>query len=175
MHEILPPPAPTAYQGGRGPDHDRGHGERGPASPPAASRPREDRRPHRHAERGHRRRPGGRRLRSACLKPLEASEGPCPGRGEPGPHHAGRGRGPEEFDAATSRIEEFARKAAEQRRQGHGQQPSSRRSRRSGSWNRPSSCRRRTWRRKADVDGFLDKLRMELEQAIANEERVEIR
>ncbi|MGO8901333.1 MAG: hypothetical protein ACLQU5_23715 [Isosphaeraceae bacterium] len=28
---------------------------------------------------------------------------------------------------------------------------------------------------KADVDGFLDKLRMELEQAIANEERVEIR
>ena len=28
---------------------------------------------------------------------------------------------------------------------------------------------------KADVDGFLDKLRMELEQAIAKEERVEIR
>ena len=27
----------------------------------------------------------------------------------------------------------------------------------------------------ADVDGFLDRLRMELEQAMANEERIEIR
>ena len=134
---------------------------------------REDRRPPRHVDERHRGGQGGRRAPLGLPGAAGGVEGPGPGRGERGPHHAGRGRGPEGV--------------RRRQRQDRGVRPGRRNSR--------SRDRRRSkvvlkkkrvvepaklvlstyLETKADVDGFLDKLRMELEQAIANEERVEIR
>ena len=80
-----------------------------------------------------------------------------------------------EFDAANARIEEFVRKAAESRSvRGRDRRPRSVLKKKRVV--EPAKLVQSPYlETKADVDGFLDKLRMELEQAIANEERIEIR
>ena len=81
-----------------------------------------------------------------------------------------------EFDAATGQIEEFARKAGGTAGgQGHRARSRPVVLKKKRVVQPASFVQTKYLETKADVDGFLDKLRMELEQAIANEERVEIR
>ena len=101
-------------------------------------------------------------------------------RRQPSPYHTrSKCEAVKEFDVAVGRIEDFFRKRAEQtetqgRRIGKAAPPP------------PAVKKKRVvepaklvqspyLETKADVDGFLDKLRKELEQAIAHDERIEIR
>lgn len=116
-------------------------------------------------------------LRSACLGPLEALKARVQAEESLAHITQAASEALKEFDAANGRIEAFARRAAE-----------SATSAVSGTTTPPTAVLKKKrvveparlvespyLETKSDVDGFLDRLRMELEQAIANEERVEIR
>ena len=81
-----------------------------------------------------------------------------------------------EFDAATRKIEEFARRVVQLPVPGgSGPQPAKVVLKKKRVVEPAKLVVSAYLETQADVDGFLDKLRMELEQAIASDERVEIR
>jgi len=120
-------------------------------------------------------------LKSACLKPLEALREQV-GKEESLAHITqAEGEAVKEFDLAVGRIEEFVRKLAEQKKpkdDGSGKTPPPPpapvvKKRRVV---KPAEIVKTSYLETADdVNGFLDALRMTLEQAIANNERIEIR
>jgi len=114
-------------------------------------------------------------LRSACLGPLEELKARVQNEESLAHITQAEAEALKEFDAAIARIEAYMRLASGP---STGTEP--------GTITKVTLKKKRVvepaklvqspyLETKADVDGFLDKLRMELEQAIANEERVEIR
>jgi hypothetical protein len=118
-------------------------------------------------------------LRAACLKPLEALKEQV--RKEESVAHITQAEGEavKEFDAAIGRIEEFLRKLAEQKESkddGSGKTPPPPPVVKKQRIVKPADLVQITYlETSADVNGFLDALRIELEQAIANNERIQIR
>ena len=118
-------------------------------------------------------------LRSACLKPLEALREQVQKEESLAHITQAESEAVKEFDAAEGRIEDFLRKLAEQKQpkdDGSGkvspQHPVVKKQR----IVIPADLVKTTYLETTDdVNGFLDALRKELEQAIANNERVEIR
>jgi len=115
-------------------------------------------------------------LRSACLGPLEELKGRVQAEESLAHITQAEAEALKAFDAADARIEAFVRRASET---DTGTGPGT-------SATKPVLKKKRVvepakfvqspyLETQADVDGFLDKLRMELEQAVANKERVEIR
>jgi hypothetical protein len=81
-----------------------------------------------------------------------------------------------EFDAAVGRIEDFLRKQNEQKNSedgsGKAQSPTVKKQR----IIKAADIMKKTYLESSDdVNGFLDVLRQELEKAIANNERIQIR
>jgi hypothetical protein len=117
-------------------------------------------------------------LRAACLKPLEALRGQVQQEESLAHITQAEGEAVKEYDAAVERIEDFLRKLAEQTK------PTD-----DGSSNvqpvllvkkqrivKPADIVKTTYlETSADVNGFLNALRQELENAIANNERIQIR
>lgn len=110
-------------------------------------------------------------LRKSCLGPLDDLKAQVAAQESLAHLTQAEAEALKAFDAATSRIEEFVRRAGDSRK-GTDPVPTVRKKRVVKPARFVQSAYLET---KADVDGFLDKLRMELEQAIANQERVEIR
>ena len=115
-------------------------------------------------------------LHAACVKPLEALKSTVQIEDSLAHITQAETEALKEFDLATSRIEEFFRKATEQAKvKGTGaEQPT------------PILKKKRViepaklvpdpyLETQADVEGFLQRLRTELEQALAKNERIEIR
>ncbi len=117
-------------------------------------------------------------LRVACLKPLEGLREQVQKEESLAHITQAESEAMKEFDAAVGRIEEFLRKLAEQKK-----------SKDDGSGNvpppppvkkqrivKPADIMKTTYLETSDdVNGFLDALRQELEKAIANNERIQIR
>ena len=119
-------------------------------------------------------------LRSACLKPLEALKEQVQKEESLAHITQAESEAVKEFDVAVGRIEDFLRKLAEQKKPKDD-----------GSGNvtpppppvvkkqrvvKPADIVKTTYLETSDdVNGFLDALRQELEQAIANNERIQIR
>jgi hypothetical protein len=119
-------------------------------------------------------------LRTACLKPLEALREQVQKEQSLAHITQAEGEGIKEFDAAVGRIEDFLRKRAEQNKpkdDGSGKPqsplpPVVKKQR----IVKPADIVKTTYLETSDdVNGFLDSLRKELEAAIANNERVQIR
>ena len=111
-----------------------------------------------------------------CLKPLEALKARVQAEESLANITQAEAEALKEFDAANARIEEFVRKVAKATvAKGTGPQPTKVVLKKKRVVEPAKLVQSPYLETKADVDGFLDKLRMELEQAIANEERVEIR
>jgi hypothetical protein len=110
-------------------------------------------------------------LRTSCLTPMEALRARVQSQESLAHITQAENEALNEFDTANAKIEDFVRKAPKD----------------TGAGTTKVVLKKKRivvpaklvvskyLETKADVDGFLDKLRMELEQAIANEERVEIR
>jgi hypothetical protein len=113
-------------------------------------------------------------LRAACLKPLEGLKQQVEKEESLAHLTQAESEALAQFDAAVSRIEEFARKLAEK--------PAA-----SGSVSPPPVVKKQRvvkpaelvpttyLETQADVDAFLSQLRVELEKAIASKERIQIR
>jgi hypothetical protein len=105
-------------------------------------------------------------LRSTCLRPLEALRDRVPGEDSLAHITQSEAEALKEFDAANFRIETFVKRAEDSTKvvlkKKRVVEPA-------------KFVQSPHLETQADVDGFLDRLRMELEQAIANEERIEIR
>lgn len=118
-------------------------------------------------------------LRSACLKPLEALKEQVQKEESLAHITQAEGEAVKEFDVAVGRIEDFLRKLAEQKKpkdDGTGKvtppPPVVKKQR----VVKPSDLVKTTYLETSDdVNGFLDALRQELEQAINNNERIQIR
>jgi hypothetical protein len=117
-------------------------------------------------------------LRAACLKPLESLRGQVQREESLAHITQAEGEAVKEFDAAVGRIEDFLRKLADQKKpkdDGMGKTlppPVVRKQR----VVKPADIVKTTYLETSDdVNGFLDALRQELEQAIANNERIQIR
>lgn len=118
-------------------------------------------------------------LRAACLKPLETLRGQVQREESLAHITQAEGEAVKEFDAAVGRIEDFLRKLAEQKQPkdaGSGlatpPPPMVKKQR----VIKPADIVKTTYLETSeDVNGFLDALRQELEQAIANNERIQIR
>jgi hypothetical protein len=117
-------------------------------------------------------------LRAACLKPLEVLQEQI--QKEESLAHIGQAEDEsvKEFDVAVGCIEDFLRKLAEQKKptdDGSGNvkpPPQVKRQR----IVKPAGIMKTTYLETSDdVNGFLNALRQELENAIANNERIQIR
>jgi hypothetical protein len=114
-------------------------------------------------------------LRVACLTPLEALREQV--RMEESLAHITQAEGEavKEFDAAVGRIEDFLRTPTEPKESGSGkvQSPYPVKKQRIV---KPADIMKATYLETSDdVNGFLNALRQELEKAIANDERIQIR
>lgn len=115
-------------------------------------------------------------LRSACLGPLETLKKQVAAQESLAHITQAEAEALKEYDAANARIEAFIQKAAEKpETKGSGPQILKPVLKKKRVVQPANFVQTKYLETQADVDGFLDKLRMELEQAIANEERVEIR
>jgi hypothetical protein len=117
-------------------------------------------------------------LRTACIKPLDVLREQVEREESLAHITQAEGEAVKEFDFAVGRIEEFLRKLAEQKKPKDD-----------GSGNvmptpvvkkqrivKPADIVKTTYLETSnDVNGFLDALRQELEKAIANNERIQIR
>jgi hypothetical protein len=114
-------------------------------------------------------------LRSVCLKALETLRSRVQTEDSVAHITQAETEALKEFDAANARIEEFVRKAAEKPPEpGGGPEPKP--TVKTKRVVEPAKLLKTTYlETQSDVDGFLDKLRMELQQAIARNERIEIR
>ena len=117
-------------------------------------------------------------LRAACLKPLEALREQVQKEESLAHITQAEGEAVKEFDTAVGRIEEFLRKLAEQKNpkdDGSGKVPPLPVVKKQRIV-KPADIVKTTYLETADdVNGFLDALRQELEKAIANNERIQIR
>jgi hypothetical protein len=114
-------------------------------------------------------------LRDACLKPLETLQSRVQIEDSLAHITQAEAEALKEFDAASGRIEQFVKKAAE-KPAATGTQPTPKPVLKTKRVVEPAKLVQSPYlETQADVDGFLDKLRMELDQAIARNERVEIR
>ena len=119
-------------------------------------------------------------LRAACLKPLEALKEQVQKEESLAHITQAEGEAVKEFDAAVGRIEDFLRKLAEQKKpkddgSGHLQPPLPPVLKKQRIV-KPADIMKTTYLETSDdVNGFLDTLRQELEKAIANNERIQIR
>ena len=117
-------------------------------------------------------------LRAACLKPLEALQEQVQKEESLAHITQAEAEAVKEFDAAVGRIEDFLRKLAEQKKpkddgSGKHRQPPVVKKQRIV---KPADIVKTTYLETSDdVNGFLDALRQELEKAIANNERIQIR
>jgi len=123
---------------------------------------------------------GDANLRSTCIKPLETLKGQVQKEESLAHITQAEGEAVKEFDIAVGRIEDFVRKLAEQKKpkdDGSGKvttppPPVVKKQR----VVKPADIVKTTYLETSDdVNGFLDALRQELEQAIANNERIQIR
>jgi uncharacterized phage infection (PIP) family protein YhgE len=114
-------------------------------------------------------------LRTGCLKPLETLKGRVQIEDSLAHITQAESEALKEYDAASARIEEFAKRLTEGLpKEGTDSQP--RPALKKKRVVEPSKLVTTTYlESKADIDRFLDTLRTELEQAIASGERVEIR
>lgn len=118
-------------------------------------------------------------LRSACLKPLEALREQVQKEESLAHITQAEGEAVKEFDSAVGRIEDFIREFAKQSKpkdDGSGKlQPPTPMIRKQRVV-KPADIMKATYLETSDdVSGFLDALRQELEKAIANNERIQIR
>ena len=118
-------------------------------------------------------------LRSACLKPLEALREQVQKEESLAHITQAEGEAVKEFDAAVGRIEDFIREFAKQSKlkdDGSGKlQPPTPMIRKQRVV-KPADIMKATYlETSGDVNDFLDTLRQELEKAIANNERIQIR
>ena len=117
-------------------------------------------------------------LRSACLKPLEALKEQVQKEGSLAHITQAESEAAKEFDLAVDRIEDFQRKLAEQKKpqddgSGKLQPPPVVKKQRVV---KPADLVKTTYlETSGDVNDFLDTLRQELEKAINNNERIQIR
>jgi hypothetical protein len=115
-------------------------------------------------------------LRSACLKPLESLKSRVQSEDSLAHITQAESEALKKFDAANARIEEFVRKAAEKTPEKGGDPEPPKPVVKKKRVIEPAKLLKTTYlETQSDVDGFLDKLRMELEQAVAQNERIEIR
>jgi hypothetical protein len=115
-------------------------------------------------------------LRSACLTPLEALKARVHAEESLAHITQAEAEALGEFDVATRRIEDFARKAsAPTMAKGVEAQPPKAVLKQKRVVKPSELIQTQYLETKTQVDGFLDRLRMELEQAIDKGERVEIR
>ena len=118
-------------------------------------------------------------LRAACLQPLETLQERVRKEGSLAHITQAEGEAIKAFDGAIGRIEEYLRQRAEQPQSQHdgiGEVPPPPLVVKKQRIVKPADLMRTTYlESSADVNGFLDALRQELEQAIANHERVQIR
>jgi hypothetical protein len=118
-------------------------------------------------------------LRSACIRPLETLKEQVQKEGSLAHITQAEGEAVKEFDISVGRIEEFLRKLAEQKKpkdesSGKIQPPTPVVKKQRVV--KPAELVRTTYLETSDdVNGFLDALRQELEKAIANNERIQIR
>jgi hypothetical protein len=118
-------------------------------------------------------------LRSACLKPLETLKEQVQKEESLAHITQAEGEAVKEFDAAVGRIEDFIREFAKQSKpkdDGSGKlQPPTPMIRKQRVV-KPADIMKATYlETSGDVNDFLDTLRQELEKAIANNERIQIR
>jgi cell division septum initiation protein DivIVA len=114
-------------------------------------------------------------LRTACLKPLETLKQRVEVEESIAHITQAEVEAVKEFDNGIGRIEEFARKLAEKpgKEVGLATKPAVVKTQRVL---RPAELVKTTYlETQDDVDGFLDKLRQELEKALAKNERIQIR
>ena len=118
-------------------------------------------------------------LRAACLKPLEALREQVQKEESLAHITQAEAEAVKEFDAAVARIEEFLRKLAEQKKpkdDGSGKVTTPPPVVKKQRIVKPAEIVKTTYLETSDdVNGFLDALRQELEKAIANNERIQIR
>ncbi len=118
-------------------------------------------------------------LRSACIKPLEALKEQAQKEESLAHITQAEGEAVKEFDVAVGRIEDFLRKLAEQKKpkdDGSGKTPPPPPVVKKQRIVKPAEIVKTTYLETSDdVNGFLDALRRELEKAIANNERIQIR
>lgn len=118
-------------------------------------------------------------LRSVCLSPLQLLREQV--QRQPSLAHITQAEAEavNEFDAAIGRIDEFLRKLAEQKQPKDdrtGKLPPATPAVKKQKIIKPADMVKTTYLETSDdVNGFLDALRLELEQAIANNERIQIR
>ncbi len=113
-------------------------------------------------------------LKSACLGPLEALMARVQAEESLAHITQAEAEALKEYDAATARIEASVRRAVEKTGD-KGTDPPHRPVKKKRVVQPAKLVQSAYLETQPDVDGFLDRLRRELEQAIANEERVEIR
>lgn len=118
-------------------------------------------------------------LRAACLKPLEVLLEQAQREASLAHITQAESEAVKEFDAAVGRIEEFLRLLAEQKKPtggGSGVGPHTPVVAKKQRIVKPADIVQTTYLETSDdVKGFLDALRQELEKAIANNERIQIR
>jgi hypothetical protein len=114
-------------------------------------------------------------LRAGCLKPLETLKGRAQTEESLAHITQAESEALKEYDDASVRIEEFVNKLTEKLPK-EGTDPQPKPALKKKRVVEPSKLVTTTYlESKADVDRFLETLRMELEQAIASGERIEIR
>jgi hypothetical protein len=122
---------------------------------------------------------GGAELRSACLKPLEALKEQVQKEDSIAYITQAEGEAIKAFDAAIGMIEAFVRKLAEQQEpqdESSGRTPPPPPVIKKQRIVKPADLVKIPYlETSADVNGFLEALRVELEQAIAHHERIQIR
>lgn len=115
-------------------------------------------------------------LRAACLKPLESLKSRVQSEDSLAHITQAESEALKEFDAANTRIEEFVRKAVEKPPEKGGDPEPPKPVVKKKRVIEPVKLVNTTYlETQSDVDGFLDKLRKELDEAIAQNERIEIR
>jgi hypothetical protein len=119
-------------------------------------------------------------LRSACIKPLELLKGQVEKQESLAHITQAEGEAVTEFDVAVGRIEDFLRKLAEQKKPKDDDSgkviPPPPPPVKKQHVVKPADLVKTAYLETTDdVNGFLDALRRELEKAIANNERIQIR
>ena len=117
-------------------------------------------------------------LRAACLKPLEALREQVQKEESLAHITQAEGEAVKEFDVAVGRIEEFLRKLAEQKKpkdDGSGEVTTAASGQEAADRQTGGVVKTTYLETSDDVNGFLDALRQELEKAMRNNERIQIR